>query len=96
MDKQVRELHAVLVVSYRGTWIETNIGRELIHVHNRRTRKGCDSMVVIYIAKLEMVSIHAPVKDATLATSLLTNSIRVSIHAPVKDATKPRLSTQLT
>ena len=43
MDKQVRELHAVLVVSYRGTWIETNIGRELIHVHKRRILYGGDA-----------------------------------------------------
>ena len=33
------------------------------------------------------VSIHAPVKDATLLLNLLWVVKKVSIHAPVKDAT---------
>ena len=34
-----------------------------------------------------MVSIHAPVKDATVQYFLDYNCFVVSIHAPVKDAT---------
>ena len=33
------------------------------------------------------VSIHAPVKDATIDSFKLSKVIPVSIHAPVKDAT---------
>ena len=35
-----------------------------------------------------MVSIHAPVKDATIASCYLFVLHFVSIHAPVKDATE--------
>ena len=34
------------------------------------------------------VSIHAPVKDATLSLARIQETLRVSIHAPVKDATR--------
>ena len=35
----------------------------------------------------QLVSIHAPVKDATFAESENAKRLAVSIHAPVKDAT---------
>ena len=37
-----------------------------------------------------VVSIHAPVKGATLTVSLTSLLTHVSIHAPVKGATKSR------
>ena len=41
--------------------------------------------------KVDFVSIHASVKDATKALDFDRIYIRVSIHASVKDATKNRL-----
>ena len=63
-------------------------GRGLdIRRFNPRTRKGCDLNEAQKVWLDYLVSIHAPVKDATLAYSLNLLVITVSIHAPVKDAT---------
>ena len=59
---------------------------QLIVGFNPRTRKGCDAVETTMACALS-VSIHAPVKDATLLRSGATPSSGVSIHAPVKDAT---------
>ena len=45
---------------------------------------------------LEVVSIHASVKDATIGDLLLADAISVSIHASVKDATDPSGAVALT
>ena len=41
------------------------VKRQLLRSFNPRTRKGCDGYTALYMAK-EKVSIHAPVKDATM------------------------------
>ena len=53
---------------------------------NSRSREGSDSMgssarVLLY------VSIHAPVKGATVSIRQMPHFLGVSIHAPVKGAT---------
>ena len=53
---------------------------------NSRTRKGCDSSLPIATPPVS-VSIHAPVKGATMKSFKDGDSISVSIHAPVKGAT---------
>ena len=53
---------------------------------NPRTRKGCDRTDTAK-QTLGVVSIHAPVKDATHLRKRLDRVNTVSIHAPVKDAT---------
>ena len=53
---------------------------------NPRTRKGCDVWKPKEYTP-EAVSIHAPVKDATLLLVPMILNLSVSIHAPVKDAT---------
>ncbi len=53
---------------------------------NSRTREGCDKFVSKLILST-LVSIHAPVKDATIAYLTSAGVDAVSIHAPVKDAT---------
>ncbi len=54
---------------------------------NPRTRKGCDFEDKASPNDSNPVSIHAPVKDATLNIEWLILGEEVSIHAPVKDAT---------
>ena len=58
----------------------------IIYGFNPRTRKGCDLILnnKLFICK---VSIHAPVKDATVHLVICMLVLLVSIHAPVKDAT---------
>ena len=41
------------------------------------------------------VSIHAPVKDATIGVAIRGSYFLVSIHAPVKDATKAYIDFRL-
>ena len=53
---------------------------------NPRTRKGCDGNPNTP-ADVLTVSIHAPVKDATISGAFGDVILKVSIHAPVKDAT---------
>ena len=53
---------------------------------NPRTRKGCDNYYSKYRVESQ-VSIHAPVKDATVCLQCTKKRGYVSIHAPVKDAT---------
>ena len=55
---------------------------------NPRTRKGCDLKFAAWLNPF-FVSIHAPVKDATIRIDYLILVQIVSIHAPVKDATTP-------
>ena len=55
---------------------------------NPRTRKGCDIILFLPLTCQRLVSIHAPVKDATSASYTISKKYRVSIHAPVKDATR--------
>ena len=54
---------------------------------NSRTRKGCDTKFIIAVS-FDEVSIHAPVKGATLIVIVVLPPEAVSIHAPVKGATK--------
>ena len=66
-------------------WRQHNkFGRKLCF--NPRTRKGCD-VIADHVGYTSIVSIHAPVKDATRDTNEFLRNIAVSIHAPVKDAT---------
>ena len=61
--------------------------RSTVDSFNPRTRKGCDKAIEYYFDKTKRVSIHAPVKDATLFVEIDRSALDVSIHAPVKDAT---------
>jgi len=55
---------------------------------NPRTREGCDSNTSQQPQFPGRVSIHAPVKGATLAVrDEIAAILAVSIHAPVKGAT---------
>ena len=54
---------------------------------NPRPRAGGDSEHRDEMAKLRVVSIHAPVRGATLPWGLLDRERAVSIHAPVRGAT---------
>ena len=54
---------------------------------NPRTREGCDSDVCNFSPLIKGISIHAPVKGATLIMRTINNMIAISIHAPVKGAT---------
>jgi len=54
---------------------------------NPRTREGCDTVNTGILIIPETISIHAPVKGATLNQRFLKKGIRISIHAPVKGAT---------
>jgi len=56
---------------------------------NPRAREGRDADLAGIDRRLQ-VSIHAPVKDATLAHLHRPHRLAVSIHAPVKDATVAR------
>ena len=42
----------------------------------------------MFLVRSPLVSIHAPVKGATVSTKIIGIIIGVSIHAPVKGATK--------
>ena len=53
---------------------------------NSRTRKGCDVSRRENI-EADTVSIHAPVKGATIEQAAINRQFQVSIHAPVKGAT---------
>ena len=57
---------------------------------NSRTRKGCD-LEETPLDVTGIVSIHAPVKGATVAYCRTNKRNGVSIHAPVKGATAPGL-----
>ena len=60
---------------------------------NPRTREGCDGVSVEYERPEESISIHAPVKGATVRRKERVLVRRISIHAPVKGATVSRVST---
>ena len=54
---------------------------------NSRSREGSDTPHYSYTYNHNCVSIHAPVKGATLANGMPSDELDVSIHAPVKGAT---------
>ena len=54
---------------------------------NPRTREGCDVGVVRLRPATTAVSIHAPVRGATLTREGWKLQTEVSIHAPVRGAT---------
>ncbi|OFU71328.1 hypothetical protein HMPREF3108_05690, partial [Streptococcus sp. HMSC10A01] len=54
---------------------------------NPRSREGSDFGGNLSQANLEVISIHAPVKGATLDALLDALNQYISIHAPVKGAT---------
>ena len=54
---------------------------------NPRTREGCDSNERKEFQADVRISIHAPVKGATVATAAKDDAFGISIHAPVKGAT---------
>ena len=57
------------------------------HAHfNPRSREGSD-VVLINSIPLEMISIHAPAKGATMVDIDFISRILISIHAPAKGAT---------
>ena len=53
---------------------------------NPRSREGSDSCAPSH-ATAETISIHAPVKGATILRHFLADEPVISIHAPVKGAT---------
>ena len=53
---------------------------------NPRSREGSDRLGKAWPLKLG-ISIHAPVKGATISSLRARLSARISIHAPVKGAT---------
>ena len=53
---------------------------------NPRTREGCDE-VKGFVSTVELISIHAPAKGATLARRPNMTTALISIHAPAKGAT---------
>ena len=55
---------------------------------NPRTREGCDVVPSLYWKVSVRISIHAPVKGATLRIlEKVPRTSSISIHAPVKGAT---------
>ena len=61
--------------------------QECIDSFNPRSREGSDTAAQFERYRIQLVSIHAPVKGATLAVVEAAGAITVSIHAPVKGAT---------
>ena len=55
---------------------------------NPRTREGCDLTHDARFVDSDAISIHAPVKGATVVLDFLTTFCTISIHAPVKGATR--------
>ena len=56
---------------------------------NPRTREGCDEMFFDDALTASRISIHAPVKGATVQPDITGDrAVSISIHAPVKGATK--------
>ena len=58
-----------------------------IKYFNPRAREGRDCCAVVKRRSVSRISIHAPVKGATLDYEKGTEMISISIHAPVKGAT---------
>src|SRR5699024_12087373 len=54
-----------------------------------RTHEGCDQTRT-EVRTEHVISIHAPMKDATIVTSFPFSTSLISIHAPMKDATRLR------
>ena len=54
---------------------------------NPRTREGCDELMEMDRSDSIVISIHAPVKGATLEQTTGKAYNDISIHAPVKGAT---------
>ena len=54
---------------------------------NPRSREGSDRHSVTIIRDYMLISIHAPVKGATLSIAAPNLPPSISIHAPVKGAT---------
>ena len=61
--------------------------RDMIFYFNPRTREGCDLTLPTKESMIP-ISIHAPVKGATLNFRRCQTFHRISIHAPVKGATQ--------
>ena len=55
---------------------------------NPRTREGCDAGLPSAKYMGAIISIHAPVKGATVLRCVLIDCSVISIHAPVKGATR--------
>ena len=60
----------------------------MIQNFNPRTREGCDASGLQGIYHQRRISIHAPVKGATLFRPATDRGGKISIHAPVKGATR--------
>ena len=54
---------------------------------NPRTREGCDHFGYDVLGVIFFISIHAPVKGATIFPHNDAAVVDISIHAPVKGAT---------
>ena len=72
----------------KGATVITSPGSIVPNYFNPRTREGCDHTPGAVHSVL-LISIHAPVKGATLATQIMNLLPQISIHAPVKGATGP-------
>ena len=59
----------------------------MIEDFNPRTREGCDQIIYELTYNPIIISINAPVKDATKPAKPIPESHYILIHAPVKDAT---------
>ena len=59
----------------------------LLKYFNPRSREGSDKNSYI-LSIVSTISIHAPVKGATLNIDMMVVNELISIHAPVKGATK--------
>ncbi len=63
--------------------------RSSLHNFNPRSREGSDGCGTRK-SIIELISIHAPAKGATICSAVLRGSARISIHAPAKGATAVR------
>ena len=59
----------------------------LLKDFNPRTREGCDGQQFARLQGIGFISIHAPVKGATVLVGCGQVAQDISIHAPVKGAT---------
>ena len=61
---------------------------------NSRSREGSDQQESREFDGINSISIHAPVKGATVKSIVNEKRDRISIHAPVKGATASKQKTQ--
>ncbi len=54
---------------------------------NPRTREGCDLTTIEFESELDLISIHAPARGATVGAFRTIFSGVISIHAPARGAT---------